>query len=282
MRDRRRLFWSAVKLFILLSAGLGIYLLYEHPSAKVGTFLLWGGLLVVGAIPLLFLVVIILSRFFPGKPDNREAELARLAAELGLSFSAGETDGISGRFKSLPIFNQGNLRRATCVMEGVHRGRRLVACDYAFGEVWRDSHGNRTEYAEVVSAVVVSLDCRLPRLLIRPEDLLDKAFTAAGCEDINFESHEFSRRFHVAGDDRRSAYQVLSAQVMEHLLAHPRWSIELAGRDVMAWRSGGQEAGKFREGIEVLHGFLDLIPRFVWKELGEQREAGRQGAGEQQ
>ena len=57
-----------------------------------------------------------------------------------------------------------------------------------------------------------------------------------GFDDIDFESDEFSREFCVKAADRRWAFDVIHQATMEFLLAAPRFTIELAGPRVMAYR----------------------------------------------
>jgi hypothetical protein len=122
----------------------------------------------------------------------------------------------------------------------------------------------------------MTLGCSFPELLIRPENFFDKLAAIVGFDDINFESHEFSKRFYVKGRDRKLAYDIITAPMMEYLLAYQGWSIELDGSDVIIWTGGTWKPEQFRSAIAVLGGFLDRVPHFVWKNLGEAREAGRQ------
>jgi hypothetical protein len=132
------------------------------------------------------------------------------------------------------------------------------------------------DYGET-SALIVP--CQLPSMLIRPEDGIDTGASAVGLPDINFESHEFSSKFCVEAEDRKLAYDLIQPQMMEYLLAHPGWDLELAECGLLVTRTGLYEpwhSPDYREALDMATGFLDLIPRFVWKELGEGNEAARQ------
>ena len=48
-----------------------------------------------------------------------------------------------------------------------------------------------------------------------------------GYGDINFESAEFSKAFNVRSPDKKFAYDVCNAQMMEYLLANRDLSIEI-------------------------------------------------------
>ena len=45
---------------------------------------------------------------------------------------------------------------------------------------------------------------------------------------MQFESDAFNRTFRVRSDDRKFAFDVLSAEVMSWLLDHPGWAVDFA------------------------------------------------------
>jgi len=215
---------------------------------------------------------------------KRREDLARVARGLGLSFTprdpfAGESfgrssgflaslfgssqRGIPGRFGQFGALARGDSRRGYNVMRGTYRGREVCAFDYKYST---GSGKNRTTHH--LSAAAVGLGARFPELYIRPEGLFDKLAGAVGFEDIDFESHEFSKRFYVKSRDRKLAYDVIHPRAMEYLLAHPRWSIELDGADALVSTGRTWKPHEFREALDALAGFLDLVPEFVWKDVG--------------
>jgi hypothetical protein len=222
---------------------------------------------------------------------KRREALQALAAELGLSFSQDDPlqnqsfgqsqgflarifssgqSGIPGRFAQFGALSVGDSRKGCNALWGTHQGRELMAFDYQYST---GSGKNRSTHH--LSAAVVTLECSFSELVIRPENFLDKIAAVVGLDDIDFESHEFSKRFYVKGGDRKMAYDIITAPMMEYLLAYQGWSIELHGCDVMIWTGRTWKPEDFRSAIAVLQGFLDRVPRFVWKELGEAREIGR-------
>ena len=58
----------------------------------------------------------------------------------------------------------------------------------------------------------------MPDVLLRREGLFDRMAGALGFDDIDFESVEFSRRFHVKSSDKRFAYDLIDAGMMQFLL----------------------------------------------------------------
>jgi hypothetical protein len=226
---------------------------------------------------------------------KRREALQALARELGLSFSEGDPlkeqsygqsqgflasllssgqSGIPERFGQFGALSVGDSRKASNVLWGELQGRQITAFDYQYST---GSGKNRSTHH--LSAAVITLDCSFPELLIRPENFFDKVAAVVGFDDIDFESHEFSKRFYVKGRDRKLAYDIITAPMMEYLLSVPGWSIELAGIDVIIWTGRTWKPEDFRSAVAVLNGFLDRVPRFVWKGLGESREAGKGGGG---
>jgi hypothetical protein len=72
-----------------------------------------------------------------------------------------------------------------------------------------------------------------PELTIGPEGFFSKIAQAVGYDDIDFESHEFSRKFCVRSKDKKFAYDVCNAQMIEYLLTNPDLVIEIE-RDSLA------------------------------------------------
>jgi len=247
-----------------------------------------GFLLVIFAIAALVIGGIIWG-FYAAK-QRREA-LSALAAGMGLSFSEQDPlkeqvygksqgflaslfgsgqSGIPGRFGQFGALAVGDSRKGYNVLWGEHNGRELMAFDYQYS-----TGSGKSRHTHYLSAAVVTLGCRFPELFIRPENFFDKIAAVVGFDDINFESHEFSKRFYVKCRDRKFAYDVITAPMMEYLLSVPGWSLELDGADAMIWTGRTWKPEEFRAAVAVLQGFFDRVPRFVWKELGEANEAGR-------
>ena len=66
-----------------------------------------------------------------------------------------------------------------------------------------------------------------PELVIGPEGIFSKIAQAVGYDDIDFESHEFSSTFCVRSADKKFAYDVCNARMIEYLLSNRDFSIEI-------------------------------------------------------
>ena len=227
------------------------------PQGQV-VLLICGGLLLA-----LFIAIVIVSWLTAGR---RTRALAALAAELDLDFFEQDAFDMPKRFSHLVTINRGDSRKASNVLRGDHQGRNTTAfdCTYTTGS---GKDGTISSF----SGLAVACGCRLPGLVILPEDIFDKVAGALG----EFESHEFSSKFRVQSSDRQFAYAVVTPQMMEHLLANQGWCIELGGSEAVITSGETWKPEDFKKAMAVLGGFLDRIPRFVWKDLGESREAAR-------
>lgn len=67
-------------------------------------------------------------------------------------------------------------------------------------------------------------------MIIVPEGFFSKIAQAIGYDDIDFESHEFSRKFCVRSRNKKFAYDVCNARMIEYLLSNTNLSIEIEGR----------------------------------------------------
>lgn len=212
---------------------------------------------------------------------GRQRALRAVARGLGLEFwprwRLDMPPIIPSRFRSL---SWGSTRD---FVFGEHGGRQVVVFDYFYqGSA---SAVNPELHVRVFTVVTTRWyqpfsDALEPegKLLIRPETAADRAVAAAGLEDIDFESQEFSDRFFVASPDRKFAYAVIHPRMMEYLLARPGWCIEMSGPDLLIMDSRrwsvAEYASEFKRAFGILSGFLDLIPGHVLSGL---REKGRTG-----
>jgi hypothetical protein len=160
---------------------------------------------------------------------KRREEIFGLAARLGLNFSAENDPGLADRFGFLDKLAQGSNRYAFNVLSGDYRQNQVLVFDYHYETHSTDSKGNRQTHHHYFSFFILLLPAQFPELKITREGLLSKIAQALGYEDIDFESAEFSRTFCVRSKDRKFAYDVCHAQMMEYLLANRDLSIEIEG-----------------------------------------------------
>jgi hypothetical protein len=177
------------------------------------------------------------------------------------------------RFSLFSALRQGSNRYAYNVMEGRHQDRPCCAFDYHYETYSTDSKGRRQTHHHHFSAVVVECGLPLKPLFLRPESFFDRMVEVVGFDDIDFESTDFSRAFHVKAPDRRWAFDVIHQATMEFLLGAPRYHVELQGPWVMAWRSGRMKPVDIQGALFVVDGILDRLPRYLVQDLSGGRKA---------
>ena len=211
-----------------------------------------------------FLAVVGLGAFFSWRAgEKRKAALAAWAAGAGLRFDPQRRAGFDAQYPGFPCLRQGDHRYAYNVADGVWRGRGICAFDYHYETHSTDSKGRRQTHHHHFSAVILDSAVPLRPLAIRPENVFDKVASFLGFDDINFESAEFSRRFHVSSPDRRWAYDVLHARSIEFLLAAPVFSIQFDAGRAIAWRTARFAPADVEAAAGTIAGLLDRLPEYV-------------------
>jgi len=194
---------------------------------------------------------------------KRRKDLAAWASGKGLYFRPERDGGFDERYPAFGCLRRGYSRYASNIVEGELNGRRVTAFDYRY--VTGSGKDRRTHH---FSAVVLRSNVGLKPLRIRSENVFDRVTEFFGLDDIDFESAEFSREFHVKSPDKRWAYDVLHQRTMEHLLSMPRFSMELDEEHVIAWRNRRFNVETFESAIAVVEGILDRLPEYVVRQQG--------------
>jgi hypothetical protein len=158
---------------------------------------------------------------------KRREAFAEIAARLGLAFSPDHDRSLAARFQFLDKLAQGENRYAYNIMSGDYGGHSIFAFDYHYETHSRDSKGNRQTHHHHFSFFILMLERSFPELTIAREGIFSKIAQTFGYDDIDFESHEFSRKFCVRSKDKKFAYDICHTRMMEYLLANPDLTIEI-------------------------------------------------------
>jgi hypothetical protein len=180
-------------------------------------------ILVIVVIVIVFLALALWGRYLAKK--RREAMTA-LAGQLGLEFSAEKDYSLADQYAFLNRFDQGDNRYAYNVMSGLYRDEQVQAGEYHYQTYTHGKNGRQTHH-HVLGFFIIALPIRFPELTIAPEGILSKIAQAIGYDDIDFESHEFSRQFCVRSKDRKFAYDICNARMIDYLLENTDLSIEI-------------------------------------------------------
>lgn len=188
-------------------------------------------------LPLGLALVIFLGVLAYKAEQKRRAEFLEIAAQCGLTFSPDHQGDWDDRWPRFECFHRGHSRSAFNLMTG-RMGGDGPEC--ALGEFrFKETHGsgkNRRTVTYTFGFVILSIGGQgAPDVLIRREHLLDKVAGFFGFDDIDFESVEFSRKFMVKCADKRFAYDLIDAQMMEFLLADGTPNIDIGGDHSGGW-----------------------------------------------
>lgn len=194
---------------------------------------------------------------------RREAMLA-LATRLGLRFDPGKDRELARRFAFLDKLRQGSNRYAFNVLSGRYEDHDVTAFDYHYETHSTNSKGHRQTHHHHFSFFIVHLPASFPELKIGPEGFFSKIAQAFGYDDIDFESHEFSRKFCVRSKDKKFAYDVCNARMIEYLLAHPDLTIEIEHDALAISFSRRLKPEQIEPNLQRLVHIRSLIPEYLF------------------
>jgi hypothetical protein len=160
---------------------------------------------------------------------KRRDAMLMLAAGLGLRFEPSKDHVLARKYQFLDKLRQGDNRYAFNILSGKYQSHDVMAFDYHYETHSTDSKGNRQTHHHYFSFFLLLMPIGFPEMTIAREGFFSKVAQALGYDDIDFESHEFSRKFCVRSKDKKFAYDVCNARMMEYLLANDDLTIEIEG-----------------------------------------------------
>jgi hypothetical protein len=227
-------------------------------------------LLIVGVIALIIVGAVVSAK----KERERTEQLAVFARSIGLTFDPAQSSAIASRFAHFELFRRGDTRRGWNTMHGPFQlgeiEGHVTAGDYRY-TVESGSGKSRSRTTYRVSYLIVRPDLPLRATLsFRSEHVFDKLAGAIGFDDIDFESAEFSRRFHVKCDDRKFAYDLFDPRMMEWMLKDPPPSLQLAAGEILIHVSSRRwDISDFEHHLAWTREFFGKWPAHLVRRLAE-------------
>ena len=220
----------------------------------------------VGVIFVRFIVVFIgldVGRYIMEK-KRREA-LQAVAAQLGLSFSHHKDRTISSRYGFLERIDRGRNRYAYNIMQGTAPdGSPVCLFDHHYETKSRDSKGRTKTHHHYHAVYTLTLPKSFPELIIEPEGFFSKIAQALGFDDIDFESVEFSKRYKVKSPDKKFAYDVCNAQMIDYLLGQEKLAIELESNVLAIVFNRRMRPDNVAPSYERLQKIRSLMPNYLF------------------
>jgi hypothetical protein len=212
-----------------------------------------GPILLVGGIGLFWL-----HRW--AQRDRRRLALARFARDHGLDFRPKQKDALSEHFR---LFGRGDGCRARNILQGDWNGVGIKAMDYdcfATKAVWVFYPVKRWKR---FSVAVVDLGASVPSVVTERNGRPGLSSDYMGFHDVQLNSDEFNRRFHVTTDDREFAYKFFDLGMLRWLLDQQELvESEVLGRKALV-ALPRLEPDEIRVLFDAAAGFHSHIPRLV-------------------
>jgi hypothetical protein len=182
------------------------------------------GMLVI--VPLI-LILIFGAIYNSIQAQKRQEGLIELSRRLNLSFDATEHYTLADAYSFLKELDKGDNRYATNILSGTYRQNQVLAFDYHYETQSTDDKGHTQTHDHWFSFLILTLPAMFPDLTIRREGFFTKIAEVFGYQAIKFESAEFSKTFCVRSSDKKFAYDVCNATMIEYLLANKDLSVEI-------------------------------------------------------
>jgi hypothetical protein len=195
---------------------------------------------------------------------KRREGLFELAQQLGLDFSAAEDYALADQYGFLKQLAQGENRYARNVLSGTYQQNQVLAFDYHYETHSTDSKGNRQTQHHWFSFFILTLPAVFPDLTIRRENFFTKVAEAFGYQDIKFESAEFSKAFCVRSPDKKYAYDVCNAKMMEYLLANRDLSVEIENQVLALAFDTCLSVGQVESNLQRLVEIRSRLPDYLF------------------
>ena len=222
-----------------------------------------------GGIFIFILAAIIIAAVIFGAKAarKRREELAALAVQLGLNYQAENNHSLADRFGFLNALAQGSNRYAFNILSGTYQSHDVLVFDFHYETHSTDSKGRPQTHHHYFSFFILTLPQNFPELRITREGLLSKIAQAFGFDDIDLESAEFSRAFCVRSQDKKFAYDVCHAQMIEYLLANRDLSIEIEDRALALAFGTRLSAAQIESNLERLIEIRSRLPDYLFTKV---------------
>jgi hypothetical protein len=154
---------------------------------------------------------------------RRSAEVAFVARKMGWTLDQPLDRGMDKIYRFLRKV-KGSRRYALNVISGRSHGHSITLFEYHYQHYFNCKSYEFSKYIEhyYISYFVLDLEKDFPVLTVKEEQpasrVLARLADALGRGDIDFESHEFSEKYDVRGNDKKFAYDFCNTNMMEYLL----------------------------------------------------------------
>jgi len=220
------------------------------------------GISVMQILPVIIIAVIAIAGIVFGilAAKKRREAMAALANKLGMTFSPKKDRILHKQYKFLDTLRQGHNRYAQNIISGNYKAKEFKIFDYHY----QTGSGKNTHHYNF-SFFIMKLKMVFPELKITEEHFFSKIAQAVGFDDIDFESHEFSKQFCVRSKDKKFAYDVCNAKMIDYLLDNKDMSIEIENNALALAFNRRLKPEQIEYNIDRLIKIRSLIPEYLFK-----------------
>ena len=202
----------------------------------------------LGALVVLFAVIAV--KVGRRRDSQRQAALARVAAELGMGFTP-QDDALLSQFGGFAFYPHRNWSTATSVMRGTIRGTPVVLFDYYV--TW----GGGGSDIKAVRLTVAAFDLASKPLPVFEAEggqnnwVIRLLGRDSGDKVIDFpDDPDFTRGYLVTGDDAQAVRRLLSPDARSFLTRRTDWRFRSNGRWLLMCPNKRPKPGDYRAFVE--------------------------------
>ena len=191
--------------------------------------------------------------------EKRRRAMSELAGKLGLGFYRGKQSGIIRKYSFINKFHHGRNKYAKNSLYGKYQGHEVNVFDYHY-----TTGSGKNKKHHRLSFFLLEIPTVFPELTIVPEGVFSKIGQAMGYDDIDFESHEFSRKYCVRSKDKKFAYDICNAKMIDYLLSNTGLSIEIENNVLAIYFNRRLAPEYIEQNLNHLIKIRSLIPDYLF------------------
>lgn len=164
---------------------------------------------------------------------NREMEVAKIAAELNLSYTQKDEFGLINLLKDFRLFKMGGRKRNISNIFGKKSDLHevdLSIFDFEYTGFRTGKKGVQLASLDTYRQTVFfaqSKKLALPKFYMQPERLLHKVSTLLGRDDIDFEAFpEFSNQYWLKGRNEQAIRESMNENILRFFTIEKYWNLE--------------------------------------------------------
>jgi hypothetical protein len=188
-----------------------------------------------------------------------------VAQKLGIKFSPEKTRDIQPGLAFINRLQYGKRHYALNVFSGRYKKQKVLVFDFRY-EIETITGRGGTTIEDPYCFYTLELPRCLPEVTIYKEGMFSKVIQAAGDNDIDFESHEFSRKFRVRSPDPRFAYDFCNVRMNEYLLQNTDLSIEVDRNILCISFDKPLNFEEVEHNLKRLVAIRNLMPNYIFEE----------------